>query len=182
MADKDRDDYDALDEMLPTTDELTGKSADSPLEAIQSDRTENSEENPDSKGIDAKEQSSAQKMMDALTDDDEERVSLSFGSVLGGDILTAAWIKHQILFIVLIVAMIIAYITNRYMSQQSMIKINSLKKELTEIKYESMTRSSQLLQRTRESKVIEFLRTTRDSALNVSPQPPYVIKINDEAK
>ena len=63
-----------------------------------------------------------------------------------------------------------------------MIKINSLKKELTEIKYESMTRSSQLLQRTRESKVIEYLRTTRDSALNVSPQPPYVIKINDETK
>ncbi len=182
MADKDRNEYDALDEMLPASDELTDKIADSSLEAMQSDGAEKSGENQDPEAADAKEQSSAQKMMDALTDDDDERVSLSFGSVLGGDILTAAWIKHQILFIVLIVAMIIAYITNRYMSQQSMIKINSLKKELTEIRYESMTRSSQLLQRTRESKVIEYLRNTRDSALNVSPQPPYVIKINDEAR
>lgn len=66
------------------------------------------------------------------------------------------------------------------MSQQSMIKINSLKKELAEIRYESMTRSSQLLQRTRESKVIEFLKNTRDSMLNISAQPPYVIKINEE--
>ena len=66
------------------------------------------------------------------------------------------------------------------MSQQSMIKINSLKKELAEIRYESMTRSSQLLQRTRESKVIEFLKNTRDSMLNISAQSPYVIKINEE--
>ena len=166
-----------LDELLPTADELKDEVLESPSEDIRQEKDDGIGNTTD---VNAEEQTSAQKMMDALTDDDDEKVNLSFGSVLGGDILTAAWIKHQVLFIVVIVLMIIAYITNRYMSQQSMIKINSLKKELAEIRYESMTRSSQLLQRTRESKVIEFLKNTRDSMLNISAQPPYVIKINEE--
>lgn len=173
MTNKKTDDS-ILDEMLPTSDELTDETSVEDIRQGKDAEQENSTANH------AEEQTSAQKMMDALTDDDDEKVNLSFGSVLGGDILTAAWIKHQVLFIVVIVLMIIAYITNRYMSQQSMIKINSLKKELAEIRYESMTRSSQLLQRTRESKVIEYLKTTHDSTLNVSAQPPYVIKINEE--
>lgn len=173
MTDKRTDDS-MLDELLPTSDELKDETS---VEGIRLGK-DAEQENPTDNH--AEEQTSAQKMMDALTDDDDEKVNLSFGSVLGGDILTAAWIKHQVLFIIVIVLMIIAYITNRYMSQQSMIKINSLKKELAEIRYESMTRSSQLLQRTRESKVIEYLKATRDSTLNISAQPPYVIKINEE--
>lgn len=175
MTNKKTDDS-ILDEMLPTSDELT----DGTFENSKEDSRQEEVEQGNPNDINAEEQTSAQKMMDALTDDDDEKVNLSFGSVLGGDILTAAWIKNQVIFIVVIVLMVIAYITNRYMSQQSMIKINSLKKELAEIRYESMTRSSQLLQRTRESKVIEYLKTTRDSTLNISAQPPYVIKINEE--
>ena len=175
MTNKKTDDS-ILDEMLPTSDELTDETFENPKEDIRQEVVVQGKPSD----INAEEQTSAQKMMDALTDDDDEKVNLSFGSVLGGDILTAAWIKNQVIFIVVIVLMVIAYITNRYMSQQSMIKINSLKKELAEIRYESMTRSSQLLQRTRESKVIEYLKTTRDSTLNISAQPPYVIKINEE--
>ena len=123
------------------------------------------------------EQSSAQKVMDALSDDDEERVNWSFGSILGGDILSASWFKRQIGFFVMIIFMTILYITNRYTSQQAMIKIDNLKSELTEIRYESMTRSSQLLQRTRQSKVVEYLKTTSDSLLNISAEPPIVISL-----
>ena len=122
------------------------------------------------------EQSSAQKVMDALTDDDEEHVNLSFGAVLGGDILSGKWFKREVWVLVMIIVMIIFYITNRYTSQQNMIKIDGLKKELTEIRYESMTRSSQLMQRTRESKVEEFLKNTSDSGLCASPNPPFIIK------
>jgi hypothetical protein len=123
------------------------------------------------------EQSSAQKVMDALSDDDEERVNWSFGSILGGDILSASWFKRQIGFFVMIIFMTILYITNRYTSQQAMIKIDNLKSELTEMRYESMTRSSQLLQRTRQSKVVEYLKTTSDSLLNISAEPPIVINL-----
>jgi hypothetical protein len=104
-------------------------------------------------------------------------VNLSFGAVLGGDILSGKWFRREVWFLVMIIFMIILYITNRYTSQQNMIKIDNLKKELTEIRYESMTRSSQLMQRTRESKVEEFLKNTSDSALCISANPPYVIKL-----
>ena len=56
-----------------------------------------------------------------------------------------------------------------------MIRINELKIELTEIRYESMTRSSQLMMRTRESKIVEYFRNTSDSTLGIAPQPPFVI-------
>ncbi|MDD4760600.1 MAG: FtsL-like putative cell division protein [Bacteroidaceae bacterium] len=169
--DRKNEEYDAtdFDEKIQNSDEFSeNQSGVNMAEHIEADHT--------SVPIEEK-QSSAQKVMDALTDDDEEHVNLSFGAVLGGDILSGKWFRREVWFLVMIIFMIILYITNRYTSQQNMIKIDNLKKELTEIRYESMTRSSQLMQRTRESKVEEFLKNTSDSALCISANPPYVIKL-----
>jgi len=164
------EDYDAteFDKNVQNSEEFSE-------DQIIADEIENIDAN--SSGPIEEKQSSAQKVMDALTDDDEEHVNLSFGAVLGGDILSGQWFRREVWFLVMIIFMIILYITNRYTSQQNMIKIDVLKKDLTEIRYESMTRSSQLMQRTRESKVEEFLKNTSDSALCVSANPPYIIKL-----
>ena len=52
--------------------------------------------------------------------------------------------------------MLVLYITNRYSAQKEMIRIDNLKKELSDARNRATSRSSQLLQLSRESKVAEF--------------------------
>jgi hypothetical protein len=128
-----------------------------------------------------KDQSDAMKVMRAFTsDDDEEHINWSLSSILGGEIFSARWFRHQAGIFVLIIFLTILYISNRYSSQQEMIKIDNLKKELLDMRYDAMSRSSQLMQRSRESKIIEYLKNTSDSAIGIANEPPFIIKASAE--
>jgi hypothetical protein len=120
----------------------------------------------------------AQKAIEALRDDDEESTSVTLKAVLGGDIFSVSWLRRNLPFFILIMIMLVLYITNRYAAQKEMIRIDNLKKELSDARNRATSRSSQLLQLSRESKVVEFLKHTPDSALNVASQPPFTI-VND---
>ena len=120
----------------------------------------------------------AQKAIEALRDDDEEGSGVTLKAVLGGDIFSVSWLRRNLPFFILIMIMLVLYITNRYSAQKEMIRIDNLKKELSDARNRATSRSSQLLQLSRESKVAEFLKHTPDSALNVASQPPYTI-VND---
>ena len=72
---------------------------------------------------------------------------MSIRSILGGDILANDFFKRQTSLLILIMVLTILYIDNRYTSQQELIKIDQLKKELTDIKYDALTRSSELMER-----------------------------------
>ena len=67
------------------------------------------------------------------------------------------------------------YIHNRYASQQQQIEINKLKKELIDIKYDALTRSSELMEKSRQSRIEEYV-SEEQSDLQTSTNPPYVIK------
>ncbi len=127
------------------------------------------------------EDASVKKIVDAFTSDDGEevRVNWSLPSVLGGDILNARWFRKHALLILLIIILTILYITNRYASQQEMIKIDALKKELEDKRYDALTRSSQLLQRCRQSRIEEYLKSVGDSTLGMNTEPPFEIKVNE---
>ena len=56
-----------------------------------------------------------------------------------------------------------------------MIEIDRLKKELTDIKYDALTRSSELMERSRQSRIEEYI-STRESDLQTATTPPYLIK------
>ena len=146
------------------------------LAPVPDEEVDEAEEKKDEQAaVEEDQQSGVQKVMEALSDDDDEHVSMSFEAFLRGDFFNAANLRRHVPFFLMVLVMIILYITNRYNSQQAMIRINELKKELTEIRYESMTRSSQLMMRTRESKIVEYFRNTSDSTLGIAPQPPFVI-------
>ena len=51
----------------------------------------------------------------------------------------------------------IFYISNRYSCQQEMIEIDKLKKDLTDIKYDALTRSSELMEKSRQSRIEEYI-------------------------
>ena len=83
----------------------------------------------------------------------------SWKSIVGGDILATDFFRRQTKLLVLIMVLIIFYIHNRYACQQQMIEIDRLKKELTDIKYDDLTRSSELMERSRQSRIEEYFST-----------------------
>ena len=80
-------------------------------------------------------------------DESKKKKRTSLKSILGGDILATDFFRRQTKLLVLIMVFIIFYIHNRYASQQQQIEIDRLKKELTDIKYDALTRSSELWRR-----------------------------------
>jgi len=97
--------------------------------------------------------------------------------ILGGDILTTQTMRRQVWLFLLITFFIIIYISNRYSCQQNLIEIDNLQKELKDAKYKALSSSSQLTEKTRESRVLELLQNNKDSVLKIPQQPPYIIKV-----
>lgn len=99
----------------------------------------------------------------------------SIKSILGGDILAADFFRRQTKLLVLVMAFVIFYIHNRYASQQQQIEIDFLKKELTDIKYDALTRNSELMEKSRQSRIEDYI-SDKESDLQTSTHPPYLIK------
>ena len=75
----------------------------------------------------------------------KKRTSLK--NIIGGDILATDFFRRQAGLLFLIMVLIIIYINNRYECQLQLIEIDNLKKELIDIKYDALTRSSELMER-----------------------------------
>lgn len=100
---------------------------------------------------------------------------MSIHSILGGDILANDFFKRQTSLLILIMILTILYIDNRYTSQQELIEIDKLKKELIDIKYDALTRSSELMEKSRQSKIEEYI-STEESHLETATSRPYLIQ------
>lgn len=113
--------------------------------------------------------------MEEFTDNKNNKNKMpSLKSFLGGDILANDFFRRQTKLIILIMVFIIFYIHNRYASQRQLIEIDRLKKELIDIKYDALTRSSELMERSRQSRIEEYI-ATGGSDLQTSTNPPYII-------
>ena len=97
--------------------------------------------------------------------------------ILGGDILTTQAMRRQIWLFLLITLFVIIYISNRYSCQQNLIEIDRLQKELQDAKYKALSTSSQLTEKSRESRVLELLQNNKDSVLKIPSQPPFIIQL-----
>lgn len=100
---------------------------------------------------------------------------VSFKSILGGDILATDFLKRQTKLLILIMILTIFYISNRYSCQQELIEIDKLKKDLIDIKYDALTRSSELMEKSRQSRIEDYI-SAKESDLQTSTTPPYLIK------
>ena len=110
-------------------------------------------------------------------DDPRPAQSLTFRSILGGDILTGEMVRRHIWLFVFIVIIATAYVGIRYQCQQDVIAIDRLNNELTDAKYKASASSSTLTEKCRESHVLEILKQNRDSLLHIADQPPYIIYV-----
>ncbi len=102
----------------------------------------------------------------------------SIRSILGGDILANDFFKRQTRLLILIMILTVLYIDNRYSSQQELIEIDKLKKELEDVKYDALTRSSELMEKSRQSKIEEYI-ATKGSELQTSTNRPYLINLEN---
>ena len=112
------------------------------------------------------------------TEEQPKHAQITFKSIMGGDILAHNFLRRQANLLILIVILTILYIDNRYSSQQELIEIDQLKKELTDIKYDALTISSELTEKSRQSRIEEYL-ATENTGLETATIPPYLIKDKD---
>ena len=113
----------------------------------------------------------------ATEDDMPLTKNITLRKILGGDILSTDIIRKQIWLILIVVLFIVVYISNRYKCQQDLILIDNLTEQLKDAKYRALSSSSDLTQKTRESKVLEKLKASSDSTLHIATQPPYIINV-----
>ena len=100
---------------------------------------------------------------------------MSIRSILGGDILANDFFKRQTSLLILIMILTILYIDNRYTSQQELIEIDRLKKELIDVRYKALNRSSELMEKSRQSRIEEYI-STEESHLETATNRPFLIK------
>lgn len=101
--------------------------------------------------------------------------------LLDGSFLTKDIMRRNALLFVLIVVLVIAYISNHYAVIMRLSEIDSLQKELTEAKYEALTRTSDLMRESRQS-FIQDMILQKGLELEISPIPPYTIVKDLEEK
>lgn len=117
------------------------------------------------------------KQEDKKTEKTKKRTA--WKDIIGGDILATDFFRRQTKLIVLVMVLVLFYVHNRYACQQQMIDIDKLKKDLIDIKYDALTRSSELMERSRQSRIEEYI-ATKQSDLQTSTNPPYLIKDDDK--
>lgn len=95
--------------------------------------------------------------------------------VAGGTILTEDFFLKNTRFMLVAFVIIIFYISNRYSCISKLAEIESLRKELQDAKYESLTISSELVGISRQSQVQHLLE--KNGADLITPtEPVYKIK------
>ena len=105
----------------------------------------------------------------------EKNPDITLRSILGGDILAHDFVRRQAYLLILIVILTICYIDNRYASQRELIEIDRLKKELTDIKYDALTISSELTEKSRQSRIEKYI-SDKGTPLKTAATPPFLIK------
>jgi len=103
----------------------------------------------------------------------------SIKDVFAGNILTKDDLTSQWKLILLLVFLTFGYIGNRYSCEQKIAEMDRLQKKLMDVKFEALTRSSELMEMGKQSqvhKLIESKKNTNLKDLKESTTPPYRIK------
>ena len=113
-------------------------------------------------------------------EDEDEFGSVSFKTIMGGDILQSKFFRNQVIFIIFCVALLLLYTANRYSSLQDIIKIDSLQTRFEKVHYEVLTQSSELLNKERQSNVEKRLLEIGDTMTLNNNTPPFALPQKEE--
>lgn len=119
----------------------------------------------------------AREAIKRLTSDDDEAIELNLRTFFGGDFLFGPWFKKYFWYFVMVVAMLIIYVSNRYYCQQEIILSTRLNDTLQDRRYKALTLSSEIKSLTRRS-VVE--KNLNDTTLKTSTTPIYTLSVSDK--
>ena len=108
----------------------------------------------------------------------KEFTDMTGNSILGvmaGNVLTKKNLTKQWGLVLLLIFLAFVYIGNRYSCEQKIAEIDRLQKRLTDVKFEALTRSSELMELGKQSEVHKLMNT-KNVNLTESTTPPYRIK------
>ncbi|MDD2798198.1 MAG: FtsL-like putative cell division protein [Bacteroidales bacterium] len=111
---------------------------------------------------------------------ENESKSLSVKEIFDGKAVSE-FLKKQVGLIAIVLAFLFFYISNRYECQQRLVDIVKLEKKLTDVKYEALTRSSELMGGSKQSQVKQLI-VEKGINLEESETPPYSITKQAEEK
>jgi len=101
--------------------------------------------------------------------------SSTLRDVINGNFLTKKFFQKQYGLLIMIAILLFMYVDNRYYCETQQVKVIELKKQIQDVKYESLTTSAQLMELSRQSNV---LAKVKERGLNLAETdtPPVVIK------
>jgi len=107
---------------------------------------------------------------------DDSRGSLK--DFIDGSVLTSDAVVQQLPFVLFLVVLAIFYISNRYRSERVFRDMVTLEKELKELRFESITTASYLMEMSKQSEVLK--RVQREGLnLQESLVPPIKIYLKE---
>ncbi len=98
----------------------------------------------------------------------------SIKNIFGGDILVENFFIKQLRLIILIVIFLLIFISNRYSMIKKVVEIEELKRELTDIRFDNQTISTELIRYTRPAQIEQMLKE-RGIELIDPVEPAYEI-------
>lgn len=99
-------------------------------------------------------------------------------SVIDGTLFYKGLIKKNLPYIIFCTLLLVFYIGNRYKCEDQLTKIATLEKEITDLRYESITTSAELMSLSRQSEVCRLVKK-RGINLEESVKAPQRIFIDN---
>ena len=98
----------------------------------------------------------------------------SIKDILGGDILAKGFVRRQYPLLIMVAILLFGYIGNRYYCEIQLKEELRLRKELKDLKYESLGISAELMQISRRSNV---LRMVNERGLGLEESADLPVKV-----
>lgn len=108
----------------------------------------------------------------------KEGKKFSLSDFIDGSFLNRSFFKRQYKLLLLLVLLAFVYISNHYAVIMKIAEIDRLKAQLTEIKYEALYFSSELMQESRQSH-IKAMVEEKGLDLKESTMPPYQMEVEE---
>ena len=104
----------------------------------------------------------------------KKKRNFSIFKLLTGDVLMHPFIKRQMGLMVLVVCLIVLYEGNRYACQTETVKIQRLRKEIIDLRNESVALRNELMQKSLQSNIER--RLGEDNPLKPATAAPVIIE------
>ena len=106
-------------------------------------------------------------------------VKENFREVMDGSLLTREKVIKQLPFIIFLTVLGLIYIANRYHAEKVFVMTEETREDIHELRSEKISVQSELMEESRESKVLKML-DAKGSELKTADEPPVKISYEEE--